>query len=362
MGVERVSSPARQSQHTRAIGRAVDLAMKDIKKVQSRMTEELRAEDAIRGLELHGSEVHVLVDTRYEFKKDGLRDLVKELLKKHGASGVRVEIHEQVDLKDAVASANASLETIHNRRTRDIRVEDGVSNLAVRDDGKIAVVLKPRQPYDEARIEKAIKRLLTDAGVKAPKLEFVRAAIEPVPPGAMVASASAAIHQVQQRMTADMRAEDDIVNLSWGGSSVKVVLKARPYFSEAEIGAVVQAHLEKAGLRGADLEYVRPAINPFRPPVIAPPVARPTGQPTSMKQKVEQLAADVQKVQSRLTEELRTEDAIASIKTIGAKVEVKYFTNTAFTLDNVKAFITEELKERGVTLPVTFVKKDPRDV
>lgn len=277
MGVDRISSTARQSQHTRAIGRAVQLALADIKKVQSRMTEELRVEDAVRGLELHGREVHVLVDTRYGFKPDGIRDLVKGLLKKHGAPGVRVELHNQVSLADAVKAAQAS------------------------------------------------------------------------------------IAQVQRRLTTDLRAEDDIAGISANGDRVTVALRAHPHFDAAAIEAAVLAHLKKAGLDKANIDFIRPAIDPIRPPGL--PVGGLTPTPTSpMKKSVADFAAHVRKVQSRLTEELRIEDAIASVKLTGAKVEVKYWKNTAFAEDSIKDFVRRELTSRGVALPIVFKVKDPRDV
>ncbi|MBI1947579.1 MAG: hypothetical protein HYS27_17955 [Deltaproteobacteria bacterium] len=279
MGVDRVSS-ARQSQHTRAIGRAVELALADIKKVQHRMTEELRVEDAVRGLELHGREVHVLVDDKFGYKPAGLRDLVKGLLAKHGAPGVRVELRH----------------------------------------------LKPTVSVAEA-----------------------------------VRAAQASIAQVQRRLTTDLRAEDDIAGVSEHGGRVTVALRAHPHFDDAAIKAAVLEHLKKAGLKSAAIDFIRPAIDPIRPPGL--PIGGIAPVPASpMKKAVADFAAHVTKVQSRLTEELRIEDAIVSVKLTGAKVAVKYWKATAFGEDNIKDFVRRELRARGVTLPIVFSIKDPRDV
>ena len=276
MGGDRVSS-SRQSQHTRAIGRAVELALADIQKVQRRMTEELRVEDAVRGLELHGREVHVLVDDKFGFKPDGLRNLVKGLLKKHGAPDVRVELHHVASAADAVKAAQAS------------------------------------------------------------------------------------IALVQRRLTTDLRAEDDIAGISLNGARVTVALRAHPHFADAAIKAAVLEHLKKAGLAKAAIDFIRPAILPMRPPGL--PVGGLTPTPASpMKKGVADFAAHVHQVQSRLTEELRIEDAIVSVTLKGAKVEVKYWKATAFGEDAIKDFARRQLASRGVTLPIAFKVKDPRDV
>lgn len=271
MVINNVSS-ARTSVHTRAIGRAVHLAWQDIAKVHGRMTEELRAEDAIRGLRLAGTEVHVLVDEKYEFKKDGLRDLVKGLLKKHGVEGVRVELH--AGPQRAVHEAWASIEQVQRRLTRDLRVEDGVAGLSLMHDGRVSVALKANQPYDEARIADAVKSHLAAAGLKNATLEMVRPAIQPVPLHVVVDSAMDAIRQVQGRLTADMRAEDDILNLRHSDDGVRVVLRAHAYFNEADIAAAVKQHLHAAGYPGdANLTFIRPAIQPVPPMVVTPPPA-----------------------------------------------------------------------------------------
>lgn len=279
MGVTSVSS-ARQSHHTRALGRAMTLALEDIRKVQRRMTEELRVEDAVRDLELHGREVHVIVDDKYGFKPDGLRDLVKGLLAKHGAAGARVELHSA----------------------------------------------KPKVTLAEA-----------------------------------VAAAKASIAVVQRRLTTDLRAEDDIVGVSARDGRVAVALRAHPHFDEAALKAAVLEHLRKAGLTSASIDFIRPAIDPIRRPSlpiggIAPAPAAP------MKKAVADFAAHIATVQRRLTEELRIEDAIASVKLSGAKVQVKYFKLSPFGEDNIKDFVRRGLAARGVTLPIVFSVKDPRDV
>ncbi len=279
MAVTSVSS-ARQSQHTRAIGRAMNLALDDIRKVQRRLTEELRVEDAVRDLELHGREVHVLVDDKYGFKPDGLRNLVKGLLAKHGAPGARVELHSA----------------------------------------------KPRVTLTEA-----------------------------------VAAARASIAQVQRRLTTDLRAEDDIAGVSERDGRVTVALRAHPHFDDAAIKAAVLEHLKKAGLASASIDFVRPAIDPMRPPSrpiggVAPTPAAP------MKKAVADFAAHIATVQRRLTEELRIEDAFASVTLKGAKVQVKYFKLSPFGEDAIKDFARRELLSRGVTLPIVFSVKDPRDV
>lgn len=264
--MERIA-PSRRSPPSGAVGRAVELALKDVRAVQGRATEDLRVEDAIRDLSLHGREVHVSVVLPNGIRRDDVRDLVKGLLQKHGAAGVRVELHQPADTKAAVKSANQALEAIHGRRTRDVRVEDGVASLAAREDGKIAVLLKPNQPYDEGRIADAVHRLLKDAGVKAPALAFVRPAVEAFLPAKLVADANASLDKVRQRHSTDLRAEDDIVNLHWSGHSVRIILSARPNHSDALIVEAARNHLDRAGLRGAKVEVVRPAVDPMRPPV-----------------------------------------------------------------------------------------------
>ncbi|MCC7070297.1 MAG: hypothetical protein IT383_03180 [Deltaproteobacteria bacterium] len=279
MGVTSVSS-AHQSLHTRAIGRAMTLALEDIRKVQRRMTEELRVEDAVRGLELHGREVHVLVDDKYGFKPEGLRNLVKGLLAKHGAPGARVELHS----------------------------------------------VKPKVSLAEA-----------------------------------VTAAQASIALVQRRLTTDLRVEDDIAGVSARDGRVTVALRAHPHFDDAAIKAAVLEHLKKAGLASAQIDFVRPAILPMRPPSL--PIGGIAPAPVApMRRAVAAFAAHINKVQHRLTEELRIEDAIASVALSGAKVQVKYFKLSPFGEDAIKDFVRRELASRGVTLPIAFTVKDPRDV
>ena len=70
-----------------------------------------------------------------------------------------------------------------------------------------------------------------------------------------------------------------------------------------------------------------------------------------MKGKVDVFAADIRTVQSRLTEELRIEDAVKTIKVVGAKVELK-LNRSAFEKDAVTAWAKDELATRGITLPL----------
>lgn len=250
-----------------------------------------------------------------------------------------------VDAKAAVDGAWATIQQIQNRLTRELRAEDGIAGLALRDNGKIAVALKANQPYDEGEIARLVKGHLAAHGLKGASIEFVRPQIEPIPPHVVVDQAMASIRRVQDRMTTDMRPEDEIVGMRFDAGTVRVAVRANAFFSEAELKEAAAQHLANAGLPGATIELVRPAIQPIPTPVIPPPTASP------MKAGVEAFAAHVAKVQSRITEELRIEDAVASVKLVGAKVELR-LNPGSFERASVVAWAKEELAARGVTLPL----------
>jgi hypothetical protein len=356
MQVQRLS-PAAQTTIAAGLERGVAAALKDIRAIQGRMTEELRVEDAITNVSVKGGKVVVEIDGRFNYKPEGVKHAVAEHLAKHGIKNVSISTAKAVDVEGAIAAANTELNKIQNRNTRDLRAEDDIVNLSAQGGKDVSVVLKARPHFDEATILKAAKKLLGDAGLKDAKIQFVRPAILPIRPiRSFVDDAMAAIKEVQGRAATDVRAEDDIVNLSMGGhggtspGEVRVVLRARPHFSEAEIKKVVTKHLEKAGMSGFDISFIRPRILPMRPPVVD------TGAPTSgankMKAKVDVLAADIRTVQSRMTEEIRIEDAIKTIKVVGAKVVVTLNQMSATTPEGAVDFIKDEMKKRGITLPL----------
>lgn len=354
MGIERVSQASSRHPGAARLEKAVDAAMAHVKKVQSRMTEELRVEDAIRDLSVHGSEVHVSVDETYAIKHDGLREFVKELLAKNGAKGVRVELHTSPPAEHAVAAVNKALDQIHHRLTEEIRVEDSISNLALRDDGSIAVVVGAHARDGDKAILATVREMLKSAGLTKAKLDIVRPAIEPIPPFVVVQRAFDAIQKVQQRLTTDLRAEDDIVGMHLDNNDVRVALRAHTHFNDAQITAVVEKYLKDAGYPAhGHVVFVRPAIDPI---FVPPTTPRPK---TDMKDRVGIFATQIDTVHHRMTEEIRIEDAVKSLKLKGAKIEVTVLSGMATDVDSVKAWVKDELKQRHITLPVSFKVVDP---
>lgn len=352
MQVQRLS-PAAQTTIAAALEKGVAGALKDIRKIQGRMTEELRVEDAISNVSVKGGKVVVDVDARFQFKADGMKEAVKEHLAKHGIKNVSISVHTLADPTKAIAAANAELTKIHGRNTRDLRVEDQIVSFSSKGGNKVAVVLKPHQHFPDADVTRVVKDLLKKSGLANAQLEMIRPAINIRPLRSIVDEAWAAIQQVQQRLTTDVRAEDDIVNLTMGGhggtspGEVHVVLKARAHFSDADLKKTVNAHLERAGFSNADISFIRPRILPMRPIDTAAPVSA-----NKMKAKVDVLAADIRNVQSRMTEEIRVEDSIKTIKVVGAKVVVTLNDMSAVTREGATNWLKDELKTRGISLPL----------
>jgi hypothetical protein len=356
MQVQRLSPAKTPKTNGASLEKGVAGALQDIRKIQGRMTEELRAEDPIANLSVKGGKVVVEIDGRFSaVNAAGIKDTVKEHLAKHGIKNVAISVVTLADPQEAIEKANAELATIQARLTKDLRSEDGVSNLVSKGGNQVAVVFKAQQHFSEAEVLSSVKALLARHGLKNAQLEVIRPAINIRPVRSVVDEAMASIKQVQQRLTADMRAEDDIVNLSTGGhggtspGEVRVVLRARPHFSEADIKKAVVAHLERAGLTGADISFIRPRILPMRPPTVDTGAG---GGANKMKAKVDVLAADIRTVQSRMTEEIRVEDSVKTIKVVGAKVVVTLNDMSAVTREGATEWLKEALKTRGITLPL----------
>jgi hypothetical protein len=214
-----------------------------------------------------GSRLDAYLDTR----KDVF--FVKQSTSGFGALGgpqwfgpFKVEDPAERTPTEAVDAANKALAQIHNRLTEEIRTEDGISNLSLRDDGTVAVVVRPHTMFTDAQLTHAAKALLADAGLPDAEIALVKAAIQPVPPFVMVADANAALREIQSRLTADIRAEDDISNFSLrDDGTVAIVVRPHAYYDDGEIQSAADALLKEAGLAGYPTELVRPAVDPFFP-------------------------------------------------------------------------------------------------
>jgi hypothetical protein len=182
----------------------------------------------------------------------------------HWFGPFKVEDPSERTPTEAVAAANKALKAIHSRLTEEIRTEDGISNLSLRDDGKVAVVVQPHTMFTDDQLTYAAKALLADAGLAGAEIELVKAAIQPVPPFVMIANANAALEVIQSRMTTDMRADDDISNFSLRpDGTVAIVVRPHAYHDDAAIQAAADALLKDAGMGGYPTELVRPAVDPI---------------------------------------------------------------------------------------------------
>lgn len=176
------------------------------------------------------------------------------------------EVQEPADRtpSEAVGAANKALELIHNRLTEEIRTEDGISNFALRQNGTVAVVVQPHTMFTDAQLTHAANAHLKEAGLPAADIELVKAAIQPVPPFVMIADANAALKNIQARLTADIRAEDDVSNFSLRpGGTVAIVVRPHAYYGDDDIRAASEALLQEAGMGGYPTEIVRPAVDPI---------------------------------------------------------------------------------------------------
>lgn len=256
---------------------AVEVANARLQQIHSRLTEELRIEDGITRLVLNDdASVTVVAGPHASYDDAALTHAARELLDHPLFTSTDIHIVRPaiepivppfMSAHVAVSKANEKLEQIHNRLTEELRAEDGISNLAVNDYGEISVVVRPHNMFSDDALRSVATELLSQAGYDATELTLVRPAIEPVPPQvgaqASVDAANAAIKQVQQRMTEELRAEDHMVNLSLrDDGSVAVVLSPHANFSDSAYLHTAKEHLENAGLVGAELTIVRPAIEP----------------------------------------------------------------------------------------------------
>jgi hypothetical protein len=348
-----VISP-RMSLHTRALVRAVGMTRAEIEKVQGRHTDNLRIEDAVRGLEVHGREVHAFIDESHGYKKDGLRAMLKELLKKNGASDVRVELYPAVSLSDGVVKMNEALAIRH--QYRDLSPVHGINNFAVGDGNVVKMVLKAGNPYPEDEQLKIATDMLAKAGIKGATIEVVKPSIEPNPQAAAVARALETILDGQNRGSDRAHPIDDIAGLALDtdGKTVRVLLKPRPDFTEERIGKTVLEHLKHAGFQGTDLTFTRPLILPQRPRPSIDPV-----RPTSMKGAVLAFQRELEGIHNRgvTASEGRIEDAVKLVRVAGAKVIVTLQQDKTelFVRKNVEGWVRDELKNLGINLPVKFI-------
>lgn len=83
--------------------------------------------------------------------------------------------------------------------------------------------------------------------------------------------------------------------------------------------------------------------------------ARIKTRPVPAQRAVAELAAHIKKVQSRLTEELRIEDGVRGLVLKGGKVEVTIQRPGPFEPARVEHWVQQELRNRGVLLPVVFL-------
>ena len=256
-----------------------------------------------------------------------------------------------VDAGKAVRAALTDLHAIQHRKTRDRRVEDGIKSIGLAD-GSVAVTLKPNQPYDAALLEKAVKTLLAAHGLRGLQIALI-----PTQPAAVAKKQAAVdkswmqIFDTQHRLTTDIRAEDDIVGLSLDGDTVRIALRAHANESDDAIQSVVARLLDAHGFPHAKLALVRPAIDPVPPPSATSPAFSPPGP---MKQAVSDFAAEIAKVHARTTDDLRVEDGVKSLTIKGARVML-HTQRCAVDDASVVAFVKDELKKRGVLLPLTVI-------
>jgi hypothetical protein len=301
---------------------------KHIAKVKERLTDDIRAEDWVTGVKVVGNKIEITLAEFHQSTPEALGQMFEQRLAELGHPGVGVVAKVQgggSSLPDAADALKAHVKEVKARFTEEIRAEDWVKDVKVMGN-KLELVLEPHHQGTPESMASFFRGQLAKLGF--PGVDVVAK----VDGGASLPEAADAlkahVKKVKSRLTEEIRAEDWVKDVKVVGNKLELVLEPHHQGTPGSLAAFFKDQVAKLGFAGVDV------------------VARVDSSSNYVQAAARALEADVKKVKSRMTEDIRAEDYVSSVRASGDGVEI---TLQALHLGTV-ASMTEHFNERLVTL------------
>ena len=246
----------------------------------------------------------------------------------------------------------AKIEKVQGRMTEELRTEDAIRSLDIVD-GKLVATWDPRTAFTQANVKAFMTQAMQSAGITLPlvlekdQIMTTMAVGEEGGGGGMVT------------MAIPENPGDGGVDVTTaaigeeGGGAVTLAIPENPG-DGGGIGVTTMAVGEEGG---ASTEAVGEEGQGGVDVTTMAVGEEGQGGAGGVKAKVDAIWKDIQKVQGRMTEELRTDDAVKSLRFVGGEVVATYDARGPFTEANVRAFLKSKLAEKGITAPLVLERE-----
>lgn len=162
---------------------AVAAVNSKLAEIHNRLTEELRVEDAITKVSLNDDgSVSVTTNDQYPFGDDVLTAVAQSMLSEAGYDAPSISVdHVPTPGTPAAAVADAldAIRTIQGRMTEELRAEDGIVNVVLKDADTVTIVLGPHVSQSDSVMMDVVGEHMNNAGWEPLEYEVVRPAVDP---------------------------------------------------------------------------------------------------------------------------------------------------------------------------------------
>ncbi len=288
----------------------------------------------IRGLHVHDGAVLATIDAHALFSRGAIRDATRALLQACGVpEGARLELLTTGEARAVAAEVNAALSADRS----DARRLEGISHVEAVDAKTVQVVIDADAVLSDVDVRTRCAPLIAAAGGAALSVHLKRA--DPPPP---LCSADAQrlfdAAQLMARAGSTANPHQEVVGLRVDGDALRVSVRQPAQRSDADIVAAVRSLCAELGVKPRHIVIDTATFVP----------------PPTMKDVVATFAAAVKTAQARSTRDRCIEDAVMSVRVKGPRVEVGIRPDRTYPATTIKAWVKQQLKARGVLLPVQF--------
>jgi hypothetical protein len=261
----------------------------------------------------------------------------------------------------------SKIQKVHGRLTEELRTEDAIRSLDVVD-GKLVATWDPRGPFTQNQVKAFMTQAMQAAGITLPLVLERDQIMTTMAVGEEGQGGGGGGGQV----TTLAMGEEGQGGIGGGGGNVTtaaigeegggggMVTMAIPESPDGGIGgggATTMAVGEEGG--GGGMVTMAIPESPDSGIGVTTMAVGEEGQGGmgGVKQKVDALWKEIQKVHGRMTEELRTEDAVRGVAFTDGSVVVTWDPRGPFSQNQVKAFMQAKLQEKGITAPLVLERE-----